>query len=184
MSRALDSNLQTALSAGLVFPAILAEFHFRSGTAYVWTGIGPLVYDAQTYTGVGSLANLGAIVEGTEVRADGTSVSLSGIDPALYADCMSDIRLGAPAKVWFALLTQGVIIGAPYLLFSGLVDKPDVSTGGDSISVSLALESRLTNLQRASQRRYTSADQHIQYPDDTGFGWVELLNDIALVWGS
>ncbi|WP_263378697.1 hypothetical protein [Granulicella paludicola] len=184
MPRALDSNMQAALSAGVIQPAILADLTFSTGTQYVWTGVGDLLYNTFTYKGVGTLASLGTITEGTAIRADGTSVGLSGIDPTLYADCLSEIQLGAPAVIRLALLTQGTIIGAPYVLFKGLVDKPTISAGPDAISISLALESRMTNLQRASQQRYTSADQHIKYPGDTGFGWVEMLNDIALLWGS
>ena len=182
MPRSLDPSMQAALAAGVVCPAILAQITFATSTEYIWTGIGPLLYDAQTYTGVGSLASLGTVTEGTTVKADGTTVGLSGIDASLYADCMTEIQTGAPAKIWFALLTQGVVIGAPYLLFSGLVDQPTIEEDTDAITINLALESRLTNLQRASQRRYTSADQRNYYPDDIGFGWVELLNDTADVW--
>lgn len=182
--RALDPNMQAALSAGVVCPAIMAQITFKSSTEYIWTGIGPLVYDAQTFTGVGSFASLGTITEGTGIQADGTTIGLSGIDAALYSDCLTEIQTGATAKIWFALLTQGVVIGTPYLLFSGMVDQPTIDEGIDQISVTLALESRLTNLQRASQRRYTSADQRIYYPNDTGFTWVEILNDISLRWGS
>ncbi len=32
-------------------------------------------------------------------------------------------------------------------------------------------------------RRYTTSDQMYYYPDDSGFNWVETLNDIALLWG-
>lgn len=185
MPRSLDSSMKAALAAGVIQPAILAQITFNSGTQYVWSGVGDLVYDAQTFKGVGSLGAVGAITEGTEVRADGTTLALSGVDPTLYSETIADIKLGAPAKIWLALLTEGVIIGAPYLMFSGLVDKPTVNTGAESIAVSLALENRLTNLGRASQRRYTAADQHANgYADDTAFNWVEILNDIALRWGN
>jgi hypothetical protein len=184
MPRILDSAFQAALDQGVISPAILVQLTFNSGVQHIWTGIGPLVYDAQTYLGVGALGGVGTITEGSEVRADGTSVSLSGVDPALYAESLTDIKLGAPAKIWLALLSQGALLGAPYLLFSGLVDKPTTSPGPESMTISLALESRMTNLQRASQRRYTAADQHIRYPDDIGFNWVEILSDIALRWGA
>lgn len=183
MPRNLHSDMQAALDAGVIVPAIMAQITFRTGTQYIWSGIGDLVYDAHTFQGVGSLGTIGVIAEGTEVKADGTTVELSGIDPTLYNDCLDEIQLGAPAKVWFALLSEGVVIGAPYLLFAGQVDKPTFSTGPDAITISLALENKLTNLQRASARRYTAADQHILYPDDIAFNWVELLSDMALVWG-
>jgi len=81
-------------------------------------------------------------------------------------------------------MAAGAIIGAPYLIFSGAVDKPSVEISDQTMSITLALENKLVNLQRPSQRRYTAADQHIAYPDDMGFNWVEILNDIALRWGS
>jgi len=174
--------MQAALAAGVIVPAILAQLTFKSSTQYVWTGVGTLVWNGFTFQGVGSFGSLGTIVEGTEVKADGTSVGLSGIDPALYSDCLTDIQLGAAANIWFALLSDGVIIGSPYLLFSGQVDKPSFTIGGENISVNLALESRMTDLKRASNRRYTTNDQHVAYPDDTAFNGVEKLNDQALLW--
>jgi hypothetical protein len=181
--RALDSSMAEALSAGVLVPAILAMLTFKSGPQYVWSGVGPLVYGGNTFQGVGTLGSVGAIVEATTVQAAGTVVSLSGIDPTLYGDSMDDIVTGLPAKIWFALLSEGTIIGAPFLAFSGLMDKPTVSEGGDSITIAIALESRLTNLQRPNTRRYTSADQRLKYPTDTGFSWVEPLCNTANLWG-
>ncbi len=185
MSRNIDPALSAAFATGAIFPIVLVMLTFKSGTRYVWTGIGTLVWNAQSFIGIGSAGSVGAISEGTEVTAAGTTVGLSGIDPVLQAECLTDIQLGAPAKIWFGLMTaRGVLVGSPYLVFSGLVDKPTFSIAPETLSISLALESRLVDLSRASQRRYTAADQHRNYPDDTGFNWVEILNDISLRWGS
>ncbi len=184
MGRDLDPLMQQALESGVIVPAILAELPFVSTTEHVWTGYGPLTWNANTYKGVGSLAGLGAITEGINGAAEGTTISLSGIDPALYSESMDDIQVGSTVNIWWALLSQGAILGQPYLLFSGQMDKPSVNTGPDDITITIALENRLTNLQRPNARRYTLADQRRYYPTCTGFSWVELLNDIALRWGS
>lgn len=184
MPRNLDSAFATALSSGLIQPFFMAQLTFNSQTEYIWTGVGNLVYNSQTYIGVGSFAKMGSIKEGTDVQAYGTSVTLSGIDPVLLAECMNDIKPGAPAKLWFGGLSNGNIVGTPYLLFSGTMDQPSVSVGVDTISITLALESRMMNLSIPSNRRYTSADQRLKYPTDIGFSWVEQLNDLALSWGS
>lgn len=180
-------NLNSAMKAGLggasVAPVVLVLLTFRTGVRFVWSGVGSLVYAGNTYVGVGSLGTISAVQEGTDVRADGISVALSGIDPALLAECMTDIRQGAPAKVWFGLWSNGAIVGTPYLIFSGQVDKPTIQPGADEVSISLACESRMANGQRARNRRYTAADQQLEYPNDTGFNWVEEMNDIALLWG-
>lgn len=56
--------------------------------------------------------------------------------------------------------------------------------GHTNLTIELALENRMIDLQRAINRRYTAANQHIQYPNDTAFNWVETLSDQALRWGS
>ena len=103
---------------------------------------------------------------------------------SMLQEALGDVLLGAPAKIWFGLMNGPALLGVPYLVFSGLVDKPSVHVGTDTLSITLALENRLLNLQRANQRRYTAADQKIYFPTDMAFNWVESLNDIALRWGN
>ena len=64
------------------------------------------------------------------------------------------------------------------------IDKPSFTIGGDAVTIRLSLESRMIDQGRATLSRYTSADQRVNYPDDTAFNWVETLNDQALNWGS
>ena len=185
MSRDLDPDLAAALSYGLIIPELLVELTFKSATKYVWSGPGNIVYDAQTYIGVGSLGKMGAVTEGVEVKADGTSLTLSGIDPTLLNESLTDILPGAPATISFGLLTQNVVlIGAPYQLFAGTMDQPKVTVGEKTISITIALENCMIDLSRPSQRRYTGADQRLYYPTDCAFDWVPQLIDIALNWGS
>jgi hypothetical protein len=176
--------MAAALSTGLIKPFFMAELSFKLQRQWVWTGVGNLVWNAQTFVGVGSAAKIGTIQEGTDVHAYGTSVTLSGIDPVLIGECMTDMVPGAQATLWMGLLANGAIIGSPYLLFNGTMDQPTVSVGVDTISITLALETRMLDLSRASNRRYTSADQRLYHPTDSAFGWVESLNDQADVWGS
>jgi hypothetical protein len=389
MSRNLDPTLAASLSAGVIQPVLFVQITFNSGTEYVWSGIGDFDFNGHTFSGVGNLGSIGPIAEGSSVKADGTSVTLSGIglsqvpqptlgitpppapfpglhawaypaaagpsqltfghgDTGLFAICtgaassspaskgsgasgaasysvsrglgqtdngvvfgafkvdgglpadavisgiypmvnvgysrdlsacfveygtgmhtdsrtaasnisfpgspfgasffgqltgasigtdvgllatinirgqvstslfgnnvtdslgianpamavyytsasgvippatlvqeaLRDVRMGAPAKIWFGLMANGALIGTPYLVFSGTVDKPNVQIDEKTASITLALENRLVNLQRANQRRYTAADQKLAYPTDMAFNWVESLNDIALRWGS
>jgi hypothetical protein len=183
--RNLDPNMAAALSSGLIRPVFLADLTFRSATRHVWTGVGNIVFNGNTYEGIGSFGSLGAINEGVEVKADTTTISLSGIDPVLLGESLTDIQQGAPAVVYFGLMSNtGTFLGSPYKSFAGMVDVPSESIGGDTITISLSLENSFVDGQRASNQRYTSADQRIKFPDDTGFQFVESLNDIDVRWGS
>ena len=185
MSRALDPALAAAFASGEIAPFFMAQLTFKSQTQFVWTGVGNLIWGGQTFVGLGSLAKIGTIQEGTDVHAYGTTVTLSGIDPVLLGECMTDMQPGAPATLWVGTLSNsGTIIGSPYRVFSGAMDQPTVSVGVDTISITLALETKMLDLSRASNRRYTSADQRHYFPTDSGFQFVEPLNDQADVWGT
>lgn len=180
--RNLSTAMTNAITARLIQPAILAQLTFKSGTSYVWTGTGSLTWNGNTFKGVGALGSVGTITECTTVQAAGTSVGLCGIDPTLYADSIADIVTGSPAKIWLACLNGNTVIDT-LLLFSGLIDIPTVTEGGDDIAISIALESKLVNLQRANRKLYTAAEQRRKYPTDSGFNWVEQLQDTANLWG-
>jgi hypothetical protein len=186
MSRNISSGMLTPLLSNDIVPCFMAAITFNSMTVYAWTGVGTLVYAGNSYTGIGSMGRISAVTEGTDVQAYGMTVELSGIDPTILGETMSDVQQGAPATIYFALLNPvtGAIEGAPYPIFVGTVDKPTLSMGVPTISISLALESRLADLQRATLRRYTTADQQGVggYPTDTSMNWIESLNDQATKW--
>lgn len=184
MPRNLDTALATELANGEVRPCYLCALTLASGVQYLWTGVGSLTWSGNTYIGLGALAEVGAVHESSGVQADGTSISLRA-DPSTLNQAMSDVRVGAPVKLWFGMLSAaGAIVGAPFLTFSGLVDEPTITEDPSGTRIVLALESRLRNHARASGRRYTAADQKLNYPNDSGFNWVEILNEISLKWGS
>lgn len=185
MSRPLDTATEAAAVARYVVLAFMADLTFKSGTAYAWTGIGPLVWNGNTYLGVGQLGKVGDIIETTAVQATGTTLTLNGINPALYADCMDECVTGLPAIVRMALLDpqSGAILGTPIILYDGQVDLPEVSENANDITITLHLENALTNLQRANRRLYTAADQAIKYPTDSGFAYVSALSCTANQWG-
>ena len=184
MARNLSIPMIASIESDLLVPAFLFLANFRSATVYVWSGVGDLVYGGNTYKGVGSFGKVAGISEGVEVNADGTSVTLSGIDATLLSETMSDVQLGAPAKIFFAALNPvSCSVVATYLLYSGTIDQPSVQPGIETFDITIKLENRMSDLQRANMRRYTSADQRLYYPDDTAFTAVESLNDQALRWG-
>jgi hypothetical protein len=184
MSRDFSSPMLASLVTNAIAIGFMLDITFRSESQYVWTGYGNLVYGGNTYRGVGSLGKIDTVSEGVEVNAEGTAVTLSGIDAALLSETLGDIQLGAPASLYWALFDSELnILGTPYPLFVGTVDQPSIQPGIKEFSITIKLENKLINLQRPNMRRYTSADQNLYFPDDIAFQWVEQLNDQALLWG-
>lgn len=150
----------TSFTADEVTLCWLLDLQLVSGVEHVWNGVGSLSSNGNTYSGVGSMGAVGPIAEGSDVKARGTTVQLSGIDPTLLADCLSDIQQGAPATLWLATFAAGGIQAA-YAAFGGTVNKAPIAMGVKTVTIQLALETKMANLQRATNRRYTMADQRV-----------------------
>lgn len=183
MPRDLSSGMLAPLTSNLIVPAFLVTIAFRSQTVNLWTGVGTITVNGTEFLGVGDLGQISPIQEGTDVQAYGMSLTLSGIDPVLLSESLTDIQLGAPCSVSLAFLDQqtGAVFGTPYPVFVGSVDQPEVTLGMETISITLSLENKLSDLMRASNRRFTSADQESFFPGDTFCFAVEYLNDQALL---
>lgn len=185
MSRGLDVLIAAEIQKGTIRPVLLYEGEFATGTAYLWSGLGPLVWNGHTWTGVGVLGGVSSVEETAEVKAAGVTVSLSGIDSDTLSAALNAARQGAPGKIYLAFLdSAGALVGQPYPAFSGRLDVPTIDEGGETSAISFTYESRLADLERPRERRFTPDDQRIDYPDDKGLDYVPGLQDKTFTWGT
>lgn len=184
MSRDISVGVQNAISATEVQPIILFEGSFASGSVYVWSGYGDLTWGSNTYSGVGTLGAISNVSEGSEISARGITVSMSGIPSDLISLVLADVRQGAVGKVHMGFLnSSGVVIDDPILMFEGKLDVPSIQEGGDTSTITLTYESRLIDLQRARESRYTNEDQQRAFPGDLGCEFIPSLQEAQITWG-
>lgn len=190
--RQIGSPVEAELLAETLTPIGLVELDFDSGFVRLWTGTRPLSWNGFTWTGVGTLGQIGAIEETSELRAVGLQLSLSGIPTELFgspSQSVLQITLGETwqnrsAKVYYGVLnTQGVLIGDPFQIFGGKMDQMAI-VEGETATITLTCESALIDLERTRARRYTPEDQRAEYPLDAGFDMVSTLQDAEVKWGS
>lgn len=184
MSRDLTSAVQAELLKMKLRPAIFVEGQFTSGMLRVWSGIGTISWNGQSWTGVGNLGGISPISEGTEPHADGVELSLSGIPSELITKALGECRPNAPVKIWFGFLDESdAVIADPYQSFGGRMDVPSIDEGGETSTIRLRVENRLVDFNRARERRFTHEDQQIDFPGDLGFEYVAGLQEWNGVWG-
>lgn len=183
--RAMTTEFQAALAAGVVAPVYFVAITYVSGTKYVWTGYNTIAWNGHDWEGQGDLMGVSSITQTGDLNAEGITISFSGIDAGNVSSAMSDVAALLPVTVWFGLrnVTTGSIIVDPVQCFSGFVDVPTLQDDGEGPMISITAENDLIILSQASERRYTNDDQQIDYPTDTGFqyvSWVQLWNG---AWG-
>ncbi len=184
MARDLSVALEAELQKAGLKPVIFTEVEVSSGTVRVWSGVGTITWDSVSWTGVGKLGSISSITETSETRAEGLVLTLSGVDPTLLGYALTEIRHGKNAKVWLGAMDDaGAILADPFLSFSGKVDTASVDEGGETSQIQISVESRLIEMHRPRDRRWTHEDQQIDYPGDLGFEYVAGLQELNIIWG-
>lgn len=167
-----------------VRPAIFVAADFVDGTVYVWNGLGSIDWNGHTWTGIGSLGSVSTIEEGANVQARGATLTLSGLDPAILTEVMTQYKVTAPVTIWLGLFdTDGDLIPDPVISFSGRMDQPTLTVTGPSGTLNINCENRLLDMNISVEKRYSDQDQKLDFPDDRGFEWVNAIQSITIFWG-
>lgn len=184
MARALTAGVISAITAGTVRPVLFFEGGYASGTLRLWSGLGDFSWNGQTWTGVGQMLGISPVEEVSDIRAASFAVSLAGDASAILSLNLGQARQGLPGQVWIGCFDgAGALIADPFLSFAGRFDVPDILDEGERATIQARYESRLIDLDRTRERRYTDEDQRIDYPADPGFEFVTLLQDKNVIWG-
>jgi len=180
MTRSISASFATGLEASTVQPLTLVELLFDTGSVRLWSGLDNLTYGGNTYTGVGMLLGISSIEETADIAARGITISLSGISAQAISLALTEKYQNRTCNLYFAL--SGIVADA-IKIFSGLIDQMSINDTGEQMTISLTVESRLIDLERARTSRYTSEDQKRLYPNDKGFDFVNDLQTKQILWG-
>jgi hypothetical protein len=185
MSRDLPAAITAALTGGDAMRlALLVEMEFASGFLRLWSGLGPLTYSGREWTGAGTLFGFDNIEETRAVVANGATIFLSGIPVDLVSACINDAQQGKIGRIYLAVMdANGAVDGDAVELFVGRLDVPTINDEGANCTISISYESRMIDLTRPREWRYTQESQQVLHPGDLGFEYVTSIQDQEIVWG-
>lgn len=182
MPRSLTPEIVQQLEAKTVTLCFLVQINFAE-PVHVWSGVGDLAWDGNTYKGVGTLGSLSAVSETSEVEAQGITLTLSGIPAELLDNGLTGVSASSTASVYLGFLDEaGALIPDPIPVYSGMVDQPQINVGTETATVTISVENRLLNLNRSRGGRYTDADQRSRYPNDGCLKYVHANQDHYIRW--
>jgi hypothetical protein len=179
MSRTIPAALLTALGQTNVAPFYAVEFDFDTAPVRFWTGYGDRTIEGETYLGAGSLIGVGGLEEVGDLSAKSATISLSGVPPEIVSLALQEPYQNRACRILFGVVDVADVIE----VFGGFMDTMNIQDSGDSSIITLTVESKLVQLERAKERRYTHESQQSRYPGDTFFSFVSDLQDKEVVWG-
>lgn len=184
MSRGLSASVITELTAASIRPLELFECELNSQTLYLSSGQGNVSWNSETWLGNGWFRGIGNVREQGDIEAAGIEVLLTGIPSTLISALLGDVHTGLAGTVYLAFLnSSGGVISSPYELFSGRLDVPEIQEAEDGANISLSYESRLIELDKSKELRYTHNAQQALFSGDLGFEYLETLQNSDFFWG-
>lgn len=184
MSRTLSTAMQAVATAEVVRPIYLVDLEFASGSIYLWSGLGDLSFNSNTYIGAGDLLTIGAVQESTELTATGAQITLGGIKQSLLTLARDEPYQGRPLTIRLGAFNEnGDLVASPVILFSGFMDVMTINDSGETSTITVSAENKLIIFQKTAVRRYTAEDQKIEHPTDKGFEFVAKIQEKEIVWG-
>jgi hypothetical protein len=183
MSRDLTEAVIAQTEAAQVETFLLFEGDFVSGTIRAWSGYGDLVWNNETWTGTGTLLSVSNVTEDNQVSAKGVNIVLDGIPPELISVALQSCRQGADGRIYLGFMSANQVVSDPLLLFEGKLDVPVINEGAEASNISISYESRLIDLLRPRESRFTDEDQKREFPGDLGCEFVISLQDKSIKWG-
>jgi len=179
MSRTVASSLITAWAGDTAQPYFAVEFALDSGMLRFWSGYGERTIEGQTFLGAGQLIGITGLEEVADLAAAGITVTLNGLPSEIVSAALQEPYQRRKCRVYFGDRSVPDVINA----FSGKLSKMSIEDSAGSGTISVLVDSKLVEADKASNRRYTSESQKSRHNGDTFFDWTAGLQDADIVWG-
>ncbi|MBG1232970.1 hypothetical protein [Aestuariivirga litoralis] len=165
--------------------ALLVELTLPAGTDRLWSGAGSLVWNGNTFKGLGRLGRVSGAGETAEIRTTETTYAMSGIvDIEGINNYINSPIRGGIAKCWLAFLNDDeTIIPDPVLIDITELDTAGLTFAEDG-TATLALRgtSAIFNFKKPRGRYVSNEQQQADYPGDTGMDRVPGLASRTVSW--
>lgn len=162
--------------------ALLAEIEHPSGTAFFWTGVGKLVWNGNTFTGSGQLGTVTPISHTSDLTIQDIQFTMVGVDPTIVAELNDNVR-NLSGQVWLACIEQGQVVRDPYQIVDADLDYQSFNAGDDgTVSLSITAHTGFYTLARALNETWTTEQQKVDFPGDSGLDLISALQNQDLSW--
>jgi hypothetical protein len=155
----------------------LAWFERSTTPLYCWSGMQSIVWDGQTWLGVGHLYSVSTIDKGDALSWRQQQFSLNGLDPQVLAGMDESVQ-GRGAKLWLgARNSSGQIIRDPLLVAQMEQDtlQREVNVGDGTIKLTLNCFEALPRFDKPTGRKWSHESQLERFSGDTGFYYTQKI---------
>lgn len=162
---------------------LLAQIEHPSGTSRFFTGIGRKTWNGYTWVGSGSLGSVSPLKQSSEIATQDIVFRLSGVDADLVAKLNEDVR-NRSGFAWLACLdSRGKIVSEPYKMIDSELDTQGITFEDDgTATIEIVAHAGFYSLNRGIEEVWSTENQRLRYPTDTGMDMIPSLAKQDLQW--
>lgn len=186
MTRTINASTVAILDLPTVRTIILVEIVLAGQTLRLCSASQNVTWNGNIYLGNSWLKPIDGVEETTDIGNFGFQLLLSSVDVAALSAILNNPNRGEPCSVWLALLSDTAspaIVGAPVLLYKGLVDSCEIDDKIENPSVLVNLENDLARFDTSQNFRFSTESQSAVFPGDRGFEYLPQLETWSGYWG-
>jgi hypothetical protein len=139
---------------------------------------------AKTYYGVGTLGEISSVAETTEVSAKNMELTLTGVPSEYLYSALTGSYRGRTAAVYMQVYNEARTTYQQATVFMGRMDQMIINEGETTSTITVKCESRLVDMNRAREKRYTAEYQKSIYPNDNGLDFIASMGGKSIYWGN
>lgn len=179
MSRGLSATNLAQVNASHLHEVTLVKLGFDT-PVYVHSGVGTIVYDSNSYLGVGGFGGVSDARESDVLGPHPITLTLSGIDTNLVAEALTTGNFMDTVTIYVGYRQDdGTLVDDPWIAWRGHYESASLETGERS-SVSITCQHDLAVLGEKSGDRYNDEDQQSKYSGDLGLEYITEMANIKL----
>jgi len=179
MSRLIPSNLLTALTQDVVQPYFAVELLFDTAPLRLWTGYGDRTINSLTFTGSGDLMGITGLDEVNDLSAKNATLTLTGIPSTLLSLALQEPYQRRKCNIYLGEQSVSDVVQ----VFSGMMNTMKIVDEAETSTIEMVVDSKMVELERASNWRYTDENHKSRYAGDTFFSYVQSIQDVQIAWG-
>ncbi len=182
--RQLTAEMKAALKSRSLRYALFVQIDHPNGMARLWTGVGTIQWAGETWRGIGTIGGVSGVEASGQITIQTVELVLSGVSRSEIASFLEGEIKGREAKIWWAALSeQSTVVPDPVLLSVLSLDTRTYAIADDgSVTLKLTGQLGLWQLERPLAWAWSSEQQKLLYPDDTGFDLIPGLINQKLAW--
>lgn len=192
MSRGNAAANTTAASAAHRRPLLFIKAVFDGGTIRVHNGVGNIKWglddqspaETAVWIGAGAILQASSIVDADERGPTRVTFKFSALTDEVKDAAADEALFERLISVYLGFLdAAGNLTADPDLRWQGYMDTATFELGGPVDAITVTAESELVRDFTPTGSRFTDEDQQERYSGDTGFEFLDQMEDALVQWG-